>query len=48
MPNINFVPDDYVQSNESRRANLMCLVLLSVVMAGLGGSFVTIKIRQGA
>jgi len=27
MPNINFVPDDYVQSNESRRANLMCLVL---------------------
>jgi len=48
MPNINFVPDDYVQSNESRRANLMCLVLFSVVMAALGGSFVTIKIRQKA
>lgn len=48
MPNINFVPDDYVQSNESRRANLMCLVLFSVVMAGLGGSFVTIKMRQRA
>lgn len=48
MSNINFVPDDYVQSNESRRANLMCLVLFSVVMAGLGGSFVTIKIRQRA
>jgi hypothetical protein len=48
MPNINFVPDDYVQSNESRRANLMCLVLFSVVMAALGGSFVTIKIRQRA
>ncbi len=48
MSNINFVPDDYVQSNESRRANLMCLVLFSVVMAGLGGSFMTIKIRQRA
>jgi hypothetical protein len=48
MPNINFVPDDYVQSNESRRANLMCLVLFSVVMAALGGSSVTIKIRQRA
>jgi len=48
MSNINFVPDDYVQSNESRRANLMCLVLFSVVMAALGGSFITIKIRQRA
>jgi Tfp pilus assembly protein PilN len=48
MPNINFVPDDYVQGNESRRANLMCLILFSVVMAALGGSFVTIKIRQRA
>jgi Tfp pilus assembly protein PilN len=37
-----------VQSNESRRANLMCLVLFSVVMAALVGSFVTIKIRQQA
>jgi len=48
MSNINFVPDDYVQSSESRRANLMCLVLFSVVMAVLGGSFVMIKIRQRA
>jgi len=48
MSNINFVPDDYVQSNESRRANLMCLVLFSVVMAAWGGMFVTIKIRQQA
>jgi len=48
MSNINFVPDDYVQGNESRRANLMCLVLFSVVMAVLGGSFVMIKIRQRA
>ena len=48
MSNINFVPDDYVQGNESRRANLMCLVLFSVVMAAWGGMFVTIKIRQRA
>ena len=48
MLNINFVPDDYVQSNESRRTNLMYLALLAVVMAALGGSFMTIKIRQRA
>ena len=46
MLNLNFVPDDYIRSNESRRTNLMYLVLLVVVMVGLGGSFVTIKIRQ--
>lgn len=48
MLNINFVPDDYVQSNESRRTNLLYLVLLAAVMAVLGGSFVTIKLRQRA
>jgi Tfp pilus assembly protein PilN len=48
MSNINFVPDDYIQSSESRRANLMCLVLFSVVMAALGGSSVAIRIRQRA
>jgi hypothetical protein len=46
MANINFVPDDYVQSNESRRANLLCLILFSVVMAAMGGMFMMIKIRQ--
>lgn len=48
MLNINFVPDDYVQSGESRRTNLMCFFLLAIVMAGLGGSFAFIKIRQRA
>ncbi|MGB2808235.1 MAG: PilN domain-containing protein [Sedimentisphaerales bacterium] len=48
MLNINFVPDDYIKSSESRRTNLMYLVLFAVVMAGLGGSFVTIKMRQRA
>jgi len=48
MVNINFVPDDYIQNNESRRTNLMYLVLFVVLMIALGGSFMTIKIRQGA
>ncbi|MHC4322886.1 MAG: PilN domain-containing protein [Planctomycetota bacterium] len=48
MVNINFVPDDYAQSNESRRTNLIYLVLFVVVMIALGGSFVSIKIRQRA
>jgi len=48
MININFVPDDYVQANESRRTNIMYLILLLVVMAGLGGVFMTIKMRQRA
>ena len=46
MVNINFVPDDYVRSHESRRTNLMYLVLLMIVMMALGGSFMIIKIRQ--
>jgi len=46
MININFVPDDYVQSHETRRTNLMYLVLLMIVMMALGGSFMIIKIRQ--
>jgi Tfp pilus assembly protein PilN len=48
MLNINFVPDDYIQNNESRRTNLMYLILFAVVMAALGGSFATIRIRRRA
>jgi Tfp pilus assembly protein PilN len=48
MLNVNFVPDDYVKSSENRRTNLMYLVLLAVVMTGLFGSFITIKMRQQA
>ncbi|MHC4618305.1 MAG: PilN domain-containing protein [Planctomycetota bacterium] len=48
MLNINFVPEDYVQNNESQRTNLIYLVLLAVVMVGIGGSFITIKMRQRA
>ncbi len=48
MVNINFVPDDYAQSNESRRTNLIYLALFLVLMIALGVSFVSIKIRQRA
>ncbi|MFZ2149063.1 MAG: PilN domain-containing protein [Sedimentisphaerales bacterium] len=48
MVNINFVPDDYIQNNESRRTNLMYLFLFVVMMIALFGSFITIKIRQQA
>ena len=48
MVNINFVPDDYIESTQSHRTNLMYLILFAVVMAALGGSFVTIKMRQRA
>jgi Tfp pilus assembly protein PilN len=48
MLNINFVPDDYIQTSESRRTNLLYLVLFALVMAALVGSFMTIKIQQRA
>jgi Tfp pilus assembly protein PilN len=46
MLNINLVPDDYIKSNKTRRANMICLVLFVPVMAVLVGLFVTIKVRQ--
>ena len=48
MLNVNFVPDDYVQTKESRRVNLVYLVLFALVMAALGGSFATIRMHQRA
>ena len=46
MLNINFVPDDYIQDSESRRTNIMYLVLFALVMAGLAVAFGAIKISQ--
>ncbi len=48
MLNINFVPEDYIQNNESCRTNLLYLVIFVVLMAGLSGVFFTIKLRQRA
>ena len=46
MLKINFVPDDYIKNNDSRRTNLLYLALFGTVMLGLCGAFVTIKLRQ--
>lgn len=46
MVDVNFVPDDYTQSNESHRTNFIYLVLFAVLMTALGGSFATVKVRQ--
>ncbi len=46
MININFVPDDYVRNNESKRMNLIYIFLFVVVMVALSGSFFTIKFRK--
>ena len=48
MSNVNLVPDDYIQNNESRRTNLMYVFLFVLVMSGLTGCFLTIKVRQKA
>lgn len=46
MLDMNFVPDDYIQDSESHRTNLLYLVLLAIVMAGIGVSFMVVKVRQ--
>jgi Tfp pilus assembly protein PilN len=46
MLNINFVPEDYIKSNESHRTNFLYLILFAILMTALGGTFLTIKVRQ--
>ncbi len=46
MLNINLVPDDYIQNNEARRINIMCLVLFVPVVVVLAGLFMFIRIQQ--
>ncbi len=48
MASLNFVPDDYVQNNESRRVNVLCVVLVLVVVGALCAVFGVIKVRQRA
>ncbi|MFA6185775.1 MAG: PilN domain-containing protein [Phycisphaerae bacterium] len=48
MAQIDFVPDDYIQRKESRRANFFYLALLALIVAGITGSFGIIKVRQHA
>ena len=46
MVNINFIPDDYIQNNESRRTNLICIALLLVILVAIAAVFGAIKMRQ--
>jgi Tfp pilus assembly protein PilN len=46
MLNVNLVPDDYIQNNETRRINILCLVLFVPVVVVLVGLFMFIKIQQ--
>lgn len=48
MSKINFVPDDYIQNSQSRRTNMMYIVLFSLLMVVLSSVFMTIKVRQHA
>lgn len=48
MVNVNFVPDDYVQTNELRRTNYLYLLLFALLMGTMVGTFGIIKVRQKA
>ena len=48
MVSLNFVPDDYVQNNESHRVNVLCVILVLVVVGALSTVFGVIKVRQRA
>jgi Tfp pilus assembly protein PilN len=48
MLKINFIPEDYLAGNESRRTNLIYLILFLIVLAAVGSCFVVIKVRQRA
>lgn len=48
MAQIDFVPDDYIERKESRRANFFYLALLALIVAGIAGAFGIIKFRQRA
>jgi len=46
MLNINFVPDDYIANNDSRKTNLICFILFIALMVGVGAAFAGIRLQQ--
>jgi Tfp pilus assembly protein PilN len=46
MVNINFIPDDYIRNNESKRTNLICIALLLIILVAIVGAFGAIRMRQ--
>lgn len=46
MSKVDFLPNEYVQQRDTSRVNLLYLILLCAVMAGIGVTFSFIKLRQ--
>jgi len=46
MLNINFVPDDYIANNDSRKTNLICFILFIALMVCVGAAFAGIRLQQ--
>ena len=45
MINVNFVPDEYIQNNDSRRTNFMYIALLIIVIGSLAAVYATLSIQ---
>lgn len=46
MKKLNFLPEDYIEKKAQQRANVICLCLFLVVLAGVGCGFVLTEKRQ--
>ena len=45
--NIDFLPEDYLEKKSQRRTNIVCLFLILLVVAGVGGGFLFTERQQG-
>jgi Tfp pilus assembly protein PilN len=47
MKKLDFLPEDYIEKKAQQRANVICLCLFLVVLAGVGCGFAITEKRQG-
>ena len=47
MKKVDFLPEDYIEKKAQQRANVICLCLFLVVLAGVGCGFAITEKRQG-
>jgi len=47
MKKVDFLPEDYIEKKAQQRANVICLGLFLVVLAGVGCGFAITEKRQG-
>jgi len=47
MKKVDFLPEDYIEKKAQQRANIICLFLFLVVLAGVGCGFAITEKRQG-